>query len=108
MANASLQQRIVHVLFQGGKQLESIKRQRKSKSMPSFVLNTVCEWFCRQPIAQIVHDWLELGGSRSDPVSLPHKYLFFTVYNGHIISVFVALIATTLIDLAYNPANIGL
>ena len=32
----------------------------------------MCEWFCRQPIALIGHDGLELGGSRSDPVSLPH------------------------------------
>ena len=30
-----------------------------------------CEWFCRQPIALIGHDGLELGGNRSDPVSLP-------------------------------------
>jgi len=41
--------------------------------MPSFVLNTVSEWFCRQPIALIGHDGLELGGSRSDPVSLPNN-----------------------------------
>ena len=34
---------------------------------------SLCEWFCRQPIALIGHDGLESGGSRSDPASLPNN-----------------------------------
>jgi hypothetical protein len=35
---------------------------------------SLCEGFCRQPIALIGHDGLELGRGRSDPTPLPHNY----------------------------------
>jgi len=56
-----------------GKTKPGDKTATKLKRIAERFDMSLCEWFCRQPIALIGHDGLELGGGRSDPASLPNN-----------------------------------